>query len=109
LAKALAAKMLPRVWAPPEHVRQLRSLTAHRRRLVRDRAAAKNRLHSILRRYHLHAPAGDPFSQKNEKWWLELDIPQVAQLRVGVTRRKVMPLGLKRQKVVPDKWHQEVE
>jgi transposase len=82
LAKSLAAKMLPRVWVPPEHVRQLRSLTAHRRRLVRDRAAAKNRLHSILRRHHLQAPAGNPFCQKNEKWWLELDIPQVAQLRV---------------------------
>jgi len=47
LAKRLAAKLLPTVWVPPEHVRELRSLMAHRRRLVREHVAEQNRLQSI--------------------------------------------------------------
>ena len=42
LAKLLAANLLPAVWVPPVNVRELRSLVAHRQRLVGDRTAAKN-------------------------------------------------------------------
>ena len=37
LAKLLAAHLLPAVWVPPQPVRELRDLIAHRRHLVRDR------------------------------------------------------------------------
>jgi transposase len=63
LAKLLAANLLPVVWVPPQSVRELRNLIAHRRHLVRDRTATKNRLHSVLHRYNLHLPEGDPFTK----------------------------------------------
>ena len=53
LAKLLAAHLVPAVWVPPMQVRELRSLTAHRRGLVRERRRAKNRLQSILYRHNL--------------------------------------------------------
>jgi len=44
LARLLAAGMLPSVWVPPAEVRELRALVAHRRRLVKQRTQARNRL-----------------------------------------------------------------
>ncbi len=82
LARRLAAKWLPTIWAPPAHVRELRGLVAHRQRLVRDRSAAKNRLCSILRRYQLTAPEGNLFSEANQNWWLNLPISPTDQLRI---------------------------
>ena len=82
LAKLLAANLLPAVWVPPIPVRELRSLIAHRERLCRDRRDTKNRLHSILHRYNLLLPEGDPFSQANETWWHNLPLASSEQLRI---------------------------
>jgi transposase len=82
LAKLLAAKLIPTVWVPPDAVRELRNLIAHRRQLVRDRTAAKNRLHSILHRHNLHLPTGEPFSQANQAWWQALTVSSTDRLRV---------------------------
>ncbi len=82
LAKLLAANLLPAVWVPPQEVRELRSLIAHRRHLVRDRTATKNRLHSVLHRHNLHLPQGDPFSEANRAWWQALALSSAEQLRV---------------------------
>ncbi len=82
LAKLLAAKMIPEVWVPPQHVRELRALIAHRKRLISQRTAAKNRLHSILHRHNLVPPAGRPFSDDNRSWWTELALPSSEKLRL---------------------------
>jgi transposase len=82
LAKLLAANLLPVVWVPPQSVRELRNLIAHRRHLVRDRTATKNRLHSVLHRYNLHLPEGDPFTDANRAWWQALTLSRSEQLRV---------------------------
>lgn len=82
LAKLLAATLIPAVWVPPDAVRELRGLVAHRRHLVRDRTAAKNRLHSVLHRHNLHLPTGDPFSQTNQAWWQALTVSSTECLRV---------------------------
>jgi len=82
LAKLLAAKMIPEVWVPPHHVRELRALIAHRKRLISQRTAAKNRLHSILHRHNLVAPAGRPFADDNRSWWAELVLPSSEKLRL---------------------------
>lgn len=82
LAKLLAANLIPAVWVPPDAVRELRGLIAHRRHLVRDRTAAKNRLHSVLHRHNLHLPTGDPFSQTNQAWWQALAVSSTERLRV---------------------------
>jgi transposase len=59
LAKLLRADMLPEVWVPPTHVRDLRALLSHRRRLVVLQTTAKNRLQSVLHRLNLTPPKGD--------------------------------------------------
>ena len=81
LAKLLAANLIPEVWVPPPPVRELRALLAHRYALVKQRTAAKNRLHSILHRHNLTPPAGDLFAQHNRDWWAHLDASPTERLR----------------------------
>ena len=82
LAKLLAAHMIPPVWVPPHHVRDLRAIIAHRNRLVSQRTAAKNRMHSILHRHNLTPPQGDPFAPNNQAWWNDLKLPASEKLRL---------------------------
>src|SRR5215212_8191413 len=72
LAKLLRADMLPEVWVPPTHVRDLRALLSHRRRLVTLQTTAKNRLQSVLHQLNLTPPKGDLFAHKQRGWWNEL-------------------------------------
>lgn len=65
LAKLLAANLIPQVWVPPQPVRELRALIAHRRSLVRTQTRVKNRLHSLLHRFALQPPQGEVFAEKN--------------------------------------------
>lgn len=81
LAKLLAANLIPEVWVPPLHVRELRALLAHRRALVKQRTAVKNRLHSVLHRQHINQPSGDLFAAHNRDWWHSLDVSPTEQLR----------------------------
>jgi transposase len=82
LAKLLAANLIPEVWVPPMHVRELRALISHRRRLVSQQTAAKNRLNSVLHRHNIVPPAGHRFNQDNQKWWQSLELPPSEKLRV---------------------------
>ncbi len=82
LARLLAAHMIPEIWIPPQPVRELRDLVAHRQRLMSARTAAKNRLQDILHRHHLIAPAGDLYGEKNQAWWTNLTLPASERLRV---------------------------
>jgi transposase len=63
LARLLAAHLIPAVWVPPLYVRELRSLVAHRRRLIKQRTQARNRLHGVLQRQNLAAPVGKAFAK----------------------------------------------
>lgn len=82
LAKLLRADMLPEVWVPPSHVRDLRALLAHRRRLVALQTIAKNRLQSVLHRLNLKPPKGDLFARKHQEWWNGLELSSTERLRV---------------------------
>ena len=73
LAHLLAADLIPEVWVPPVHVRELRSLMSHRRKLVQMATRARNRLHSLLHRHNLKPPQGKIFAPKHRAWWLGLD------------------------------------
>lgn len=73
LARLCAAGLIPQVWVPPVHVRELRLLFSHRRRLVKVSTLVKNRLQSLLHRHHLAPPKGEVFSQANRAWWQQLD------------------------------------
>lgn len=82
LAKLLVANLIPEVWVPPLEVRELRALVSHRRRLVSQQTAAKNRLNSVLHRHNIVPPTGHLFSQDNQVWWHSLDLPPSERLRV---------------------------
>ncbi len=43
LARLLVADLIPEVWVPPVHVRELRALISHRRRLIQVHTRARNR------------------------------------------------------------------
>lgn len=81
LARLLVANLIPEVWVPPTHVRELRTLTAHRRRLVKLRTMTYNRLHSLVHRNNLAPPEGGFFAEKNRSWWQALPLSQVEKLR----------------------------
>ena len=82
LARLLAANLIPEVWVPPAHVRELRALIAHRERLVSQQTATKNRLHGVLHRHQLVPPAGGLFSTANRTWWNGLNLLPSEKLRV---------------------------
>jgi transposase len=82
LARLLAAGLIPEVWVPPMEVRELRSLIAHRRRVVGTRTALKNRLQSVLHRHHLVLPSGDPFSDIHRGWWDTLPVSPTERLHL---------------------------
>jgi transposase len=68
LARLLAANMVPVIWVPPAHVRNLRYLLSQRRHLVGMHTATVNRMHSVAHRHHLSHPKGKRFNEKNTKW-----------------------------------------
>jgi transposase len=82
LARLLAANLIPEVWVPPMHVRELRALVSHRRRLMSQRTAAKNRLRAVIHRHHLIPPEGDLFGDQNRTWWTNLALARSEQLRI---------------------------
>ena len=71
LLRLLIADMVPEVWVPPIHVRELRSLISYRWRLNKQITLTKNRLHSVWHQYNLQAPEGGLFRDKNQAWWQE--------------------------------------
>lgn len=82
LAQLLRADLIPEVWVPPPHVRELRALISHRQRLLRARTQGRNRLHSLIHRYNLTPPAGDLFTAKQRAWWVSLELSVTERLRV---------------------------
>jgi transposase len=82
LARLLAAGMLPSVWVPPLEVRELRALSGHRRRLIKQRTQARNRLRAVLFTHNLFPPPGEAFGPGNRGWWEGLDLPASETLRV---------------------------
>lgn len=83
LARLLAAGLIPAVWVPPAHVRDMRMLLAHRLRLIRQRTQTQNRLHSVLHAHQVLPPAGhSPFAASQRVWWQSLPLSALEQLRV---------------------------
>ena len=81
LAELLVTNTVPAVWVPPPPVRELRSLIAHRRQLVQQRRAAKNRLRSLLHRHQIVPPDGQVFALVHRDWWASLSLSPTEQLR----------------------------
>jgi transposase len=74
--------MIPEVLVPPVPVRELRTLIAHRQRLMSQQTAAKNRLQAVVYRNTLIPPKDGLFTEKSRTWWNELALPASERLRV---------------------------
>jgi transposase len=84
LARLLAANLIPEVWVPPVHVRQLRQLLSQRRQFVETYTQIVNRMHSVAHRHHLRHPAGKRFNEKNTAWQKDQRLSQVEQFQLSL-------------------------
>jgi len=66
LIRLLIADIVPEVWVPPAHVRELRGMISYRNRLVKTGTMIRNRLHGLLHRHNLPLPEEGLVSQE---WW----------------------------------------
>jgi transposase len=74
LARMLAANLIPSIWVPPVHVRNLRYLLSQRRHLVGMHTQTVNRMHSVAHRHHLSHPKGKRFNEKNTLWQQDAEL-----------------------------------
>ena len=84
LARLLAANLVPVVWVPPIHVRQLRQLLSQRRQMVETHTQVVNRMHSVAHRHHLSHPAGKRFNEKNTAWQKDKILSPMEQFQLGL-------------------------
>lgn len=82
LARLLAANLVPVVWVPPKHVRELRQLVSHRRRLAEMHTQVVNRMHSVAHRHHLNHPKGKSFQPKNTVWQQDASLSKLEKLEL---------------------------
>ncbi len=92
LANLLSVDMLPEMWVPPQHVRDVRALIAHRQALCKRRVIALNRIRSVLNRHNLEQPedleAGTGWLQR-----IEADLSTVERLLVADDLASLEPLN----------------
>jgi transposase len=82
LLRLLIADIVPEVWVPPVHVRELRGLISYRWRLVKMSTMIQNRLHSLLHRHNIHPPEGGLDTEKNRGWWEQQAFSPIEVLQV---------------------------
>ena len=90
LARLLAANLVPTVWVPPVHVRELRQLISQRRKLVGMHTQVVNRMHSVSHRHHLGHPRGKRFEEKNMGWREKLEGMERFQLELDLETKKYL-------------------
>jgi len=66
LIRLLIADIVPEVWVPPAHVRELRGMISYRNRLVKTSTMIRNRLQSLIHRHNLILPKG---ALTDQAWW----------------------------------------
>jgi len=84
LARLLAANLVPTVWVPPKHVRELRQFISHRRRLAQMHTQVVNRMHSVAHRHHLNHPKGKRFLPKTTGWQQDDSLSKLEKLQLGL-------------------------
>ena len=74
LAQLLRCDYLPSVWVPTPAVEDSRALAARRTALVNQRTAIRNRIHAVLARRLVKAPAGGLFTDKGLAWLKQVEL-----------------------------------
>jgi transposase len=82
LARLLATNLVPDVWVPPAHVRELRQWLSQRRQLVETHTQILNRMHSVAHRHHLTHKRGKRFNEKNTAWQKDKRLSKVEQFQL---------------------------
>jgi transposase len=82
LARLLAANLVPEVWVPPVHVRQLRQLLSQRRQFVETHTQIVNRMHSVAHRHHLKHERGKRFNEKTTSWQKDKRLSKIEQFQL---------------------------
>ncbi len=82
LARLLAANLVPDVWVPPAHIREMRQLLSQRRQLVETHTQIVNRMHSVAHRHHLQHERGKRFNEKNTVWQKDKRLSKVEQFQL---------------------------
>jgi transposase len=82
LARLLAANLVPTVWVPPKHVRELRQFISHRRKLANMHTQVVNRMHSVAHRHHLSHPKGKDFQPKNTLWQQDKSLSRMEKMQL---------------------------
>jgi transposase len=82
LARLLAANLVPEVWVPPAHVRELRQLLSQRRQLVETHTQIVNRMHSVAHRHHLKHERGKRFNEKTTGWHKDKTLSSLEQFQL---------------------------
>ena len=99
LITLLIANIVPEVWVPPMHVRELRSLISFRWRLSKQITMSKNRLHSVVQRFNLNPPDGQLLADSNLSWWDQQDFSDLTDFQVECDRGIVDYLEAQKAKV----------
>jgi transposase len=84
LARLLAANLVPLVWVPPLHVRQMRQLLSQRRQLVETHTQILNRMHSVAHRHHLKHERGKRFNEKTTGWQKDKTLSALEQFQLSL-------------------------
>ena len=80
LAQLLRSDLIPRAYIPGVETRRLREIVRQRVFLVRVRTMVKNRIHALLDRYHVPAPAvSDIFGKRGRDYLAKVELPGGAQ------------------------------
>lgn len=84
LARLLAANLVPAVWVPPVHIRQMRQLLSQRRQLVETHTQILNRMHSVAHRHHLQHERGKRFNEKTTGWQTDERLSKLEQFQLSL-------------------------
>ena len=99
LARLLAANLVPEVWVPPAHVRQLRQLLSQRRQLVETHTQIVNRMHSVAHRHHLQHERGKRFNEKNTGWQKDKNLSSLEQFQLALEMENRAYIGKQIQRI----------
>lgn len=79
LLRLLIADIVPEVWVPPVHVRELRGMISYRNRLVKTNTMIRNRLQSLIHRHNLILPKG---ALTDQAWWEAQQISRLEKIQI---------------------------
>ncbi len=79
LLRLLIADIVPEVWVPPLHVRELRGMISYRNRLVKTSTMIRNRLQSLIHRHNLILPKG---ALTDKAWWAAQTLSPLEQIQI---------------------------